>query len=72
MEAFIIVISELVGGVPHVRRTEIKMLPVPGAVAAAQTWLRDEILPELQGEMPGRVASDFQVNYIQLDGPITF
>lgn len=72
MEAFIVVISELVGGVPHIRRVEYKMLPVPGTIAAAQTWLQNEVLPELQGEMPGRVASDFQVNYIQLLGPITF
>ena len=72
MEAFIVMISELVGGTPYIRRVEYKMLPVPGTVAAAQIWLRDEILPELQGEMPGRVASDFQVNYIQLLGPITF
>ena len=72
MEAFIVTIAELVDGVPHIRRVEFKMLPVPGTVAAARTWLQNEILPELQEQMPGRTASDFQVNYIQLLGPITF
>ena len=71
MEAFIVTIAELVDGTPHIRRVEYKMLPVPGTLAAAQTWLLNEVLSELQEQMPGRVASDFQVNYIQLLGPIT-
>ena len=62
---YLIIISELVGGVAHVRRQETEAFS-GSPVLEMQAWFTNTMMPELLQEMPGRTEADFRVDYVKL------
>ena len=65
-DVYLVVISELAYGGTHVRRTLPVPLPATGTLAAAKTWLKNEVWPDIVAEKPSADPANYRVDFLQL------
>ena len=72
MAMYIVTVSKLADTKYHHRETHVVDLPDTGTKAAAKTWFKQEIWPDVKEWMPNETLSSIRVDYIkmtQLDLP---